>query len=76
MRPPHEWLTLSHAEVLSNGCKDRFNRIWLEDLSIQTYLRRGIYTCDERPVAQECWDLLLDEESSDESSDESSEKSS
>ena len=62
---PCHWLTLVHLHAWSCGCKDRFNRIALEDLQLRTTaslsgrrrLDRHLHSFMNRPAAQEGMDL-------------------
>ena len=77
--PGRQWMTLTHVEHWSWGCKDRFNRIFLEDLHVRDLGSRAVYTFWNRPAMLEGQRLMeldhafknltLDEDSS-ESSDE------
>ena len=77
--PGRQWMTLTHVEHWSWGCKDRFNRLYLEDLLLRDLGPKKVYTFWNRPALMEGQRLMeldhafkkltLDDESS-ESSDE------
>ena len=51
--PGRQWMTLTHVEHWSWGCKDRFNRMYLEDLHLRALGSRMVYTFWNRPAMLE-----------------------